>query len=225
MSIKLFSALAVRKALEDVVLDAFTAETGIEVERHFDPTVQLLKRIAAGEQFDVMIGVTESFDELEALVDRATMTPLAKASLGLAVAGGARRPDISTESGFVTALLGARSVAFSRSGASGIYFGGLIERLGIAEAVGSRATQLEKGFAADAIVDGRADMAIQQLSELMFVPAVDIVGPFPDSLQQFTDFSAVVSRSTSNRDECLALVRFLASQVAKSAYLETNLTV
>ncbi|HZK79076.1 MAG TPA: substrate-binding domain-containing protein [Gemmatimonadaceae bacterium] len=225
MSIKLFSALAVRKALEDVVLDTFTGETGIDVERNFDPTVQLLKRIDAGEQFDVMIGVTESFDALDAVVDRGTITPLAKASLGLAVAGGATQPDISTESGFVAALVGARSVAYSRSGASGIYFGGLIERLDIADVVRSRATQLEKGFAAEAIVDGRADMAIQQLSELMFVPAVDIVGPFPASLQQFTDFSAVVSRSARNRDECLSLVRFLSSRVAKSAYLETNLTL
>ncbi|HMH57947.1 MAG TPA: substrate-binding domain-containing protein, partial [Galbitalea sp.] len=66
---------------------------------------------------------------------------------------------------------------------------------------------------------------IQQLSELMFVPAVDIVGPFPDSLQQFTDFSAAVSRSAHDREECLSLVHFLSSPVAKSAYLETNLTL
>ena len=180
MPVKLFSTLAVKKALDDFVLDAFDAETGIEVEGVFDPTVQLLRRIDAGETFDVMIGVTSSFDELGDIVDLASRRAIARTGVGLAVPSGSPAPDISTTESFVEVLLAARSVAYSRTGASGIYFAKLIEELGIADEINSRATIIEKGFIANAVVDGRADLAVQQLSELLFVPEADIIGPFPD---------------------------------------------
>ena len=100
------------------------------------------------------------------------------------------RPDLSTEASFRRALLEARSVAFSRGGASGIYFAGLMERMGIAEAVRAKATIIPAGFAAEKLVSGEADLAVQQISELMVVDGVDIVGPFPDAVQTTMRFSA-----------------------------------
>lgn len=225
MPVKLFSTLAVKKALDDVILDAFGTETGIEVEGVFDPTVQLLRRIEAGETFDVMIGVTSSFDELGDIVDLASRRAIARTGVGLAVPSGSPAPDISTTQSFVEALLAARSVAYSRTGASGIYFAKLIEELGIADEINSRATIIEKGFIANAVVDGRADLAVQQLSELLFVPEAAIIGPFPDDVQHYSEFSAALSLTAAGSSDANAFVEFLSSSTALEAYARTRLEV
>ncbi|GAA1680487.1 substrate-binding domain-containing protein [Glycomyces endophyticus] len=223
-SITLFSTLAVRKALDDAILEAFTAETGIAVHTVFDPTVQLVRRIDAGETFDVMIGVTGSFDPLaeQGIVDLATRTAVARCGIGLAVPPGAPLPDIATKDAFVQTLLDARSVAYSVTGASGIYFKRLIEDLGIADRLNERATIIEKGFIAEAVVDGRADVAIQQLSELLFVPEAVIVGPFPDEVQHYTEFSATLAAGAGSA-AAQAFVDYLTGPVAAAAYGRTNL--
>ncbi|MDR6989245.1 molybdate transport system substrate-binding protein [Paenarthrobacter nitroguajacolicus] len=220
---KIFSTLAVKKALNDVVIDAFKQETGGTVDPVFDPTNQLLRRIHDGERFDVLIGVSDSFRTLGRIIDTKSLTPVARTGIGLAVAQGRQKPDISTTKDFIATVLGARSVAYSRTGASGIYFAGLLEKLGIAEEVNSRATILEKGFIAETLIDGRADLAVQQLSELLFVPNVQIVGPLPAELQHYTDFSAATHSQAVTSSQAQAFVAFLASPVAKRAYLETLL--
>ncbi|TLM80901.1 extracellular solute-binding protein [Pseudarthrobacter sp. NamE5] len=220
---KLFSTLAVKKALEDVILEAFEQETGIEVQTVFDPTNQLLRRIQDGEKFDVMIGVTDSFAALDDIIDARTLTAVARTGVGVAVPPGTPTPDISSPESFVQTLLQARSVAYSRTGASGIYFTALLNKLGIAEKIGPRATVLEKGFVAEAIVDGRADLAVQQLSELLFVPQAHIAGPFPPELQHYTEFSAAVSAEPGERSEAETFVRFLTSPQATAAYIQTML--
>ncbi|WP_026930055.1 molybdate ABC transporter substrate-binding protein [Glycomyces tenuis] len=224
-AITLFSTLAVRKALDDVVLDAFTADTGLAVEPVFDPTVQLVRRIDAGETFDVMIGVTGSFDPLaeRGVVDLSTRRAVARTGIGIAVPPGADAPDIATEAAFVRTLLDARSVAYSVTGASGIYFARLIEDLGIAERINERATIIEKGFIAEAVVDGRADIAVQQMSELLFVPEATIAGPFPAEVQHYTEFSAALS--TGAADEARAFADYLTGPSAAEAYRRTNLEV
>lgn len=224
-SITLFSTLAVRKAFDDVILEAFTAQTLVEVEAVFDPTVQLLRRIDAGESFDAMVGVTASFDDLgrAGIIELQTRTPLARTGIGLAVAGDAPRPDIGDVDAFVATLLAARSVAYSRTGASGIYFAELIERLGVADELNSRATIIEKGFIAQAVVDGRADVAIQQLSELLYVPEAQIVGPLPAEVQHYTEFSVALAANTTDNSAVRKLVNFLSGPTARDAYRRTNL--
>jgi molybdate transport system substrate-binding protein len=224
-AITLFSTLAVRKALDDVIFDAYTAETGDTVDTVFDPTLQLVRRIDAGETFDVMIGITDSFSPLaeRGIVDLTTRTPIARTGVGLAVPPGAPHPDISTRDALVASLLAARSVAYSRTGASGIYFAGLIDELGIADEIGARATVIEKGFIAEAVVDGRADIAIQQMSELLFVPEAEIVGPFPEEVQHYTEFSATLSTASAGNADAAAFVEYLTGPVAANAYESTNL--
>jgi len=110
--------------------------------------------------------------------------------IGMAVRAGSPRPDIATPEACRAALLGARSVAYSRAGASGIFFAGLIERLGIAEAVNAKATVIPQGLTAELAARGEAEIAIQQVSELMAVPGIDIVGPLPKALNTRAVFSA-----------------------------------
>ncbi|WP_157248994.1 substrate-binding domain-containing protein [Nonomuraea typhae] len=217
---KLFSTLAVKKAFDDGLLAEFTRRTGIVVEGVYDPTTQLEARIAAGERPDVMIAITPAFAGLDVL-DLSTQVPIAKTGVGLAVPPDAALPDISTVDALVKVLLAARSVAYSRTGASGIYFARLIKELGIAEEVDARATVIEKGFIAHAVVDGRADVAIQQLSELRFVPEARIAGPLPAEVQHYSEFSAVAARAGD--EEAAAFIRFLTSDAARDAYARTGL--
>lgn len=223
--ITLFSTLAVRKPLEDVILDAFTATTDIEVKTVFDPTIQLERRIDVGETFDVIIGITRSLETLSerGVVDLETSAPVARSGVGLAVPPDSEMPDISTRDLLVATLLNARSVAYSKTGASGIYFAQLIEKLGIADRINERATIMEKGFIADAVVDGRADIAIQQMSELLFVPAAKIAGPFPDELQHYSEFTSAMSTNSSRTRDGQSLIAYLTGDTARRAYELSNL--
>jgi molybdate transport system substrate-binding protein len=218
--VRLMSTLAVKKALDETILPAFQSETGLVVESAFDPTLRLLGRVAAGEPFDVIIATSESFDDLVAsgTVAPATRVALARTGIGLAAAAGGPAVDLSSTASLIDALLNARSVAYSRTGASGIRFAQILDELGIAEIVNRHATIVEAGFVAEAVVDGRADIAVQQLSELLFVPAAEIIGPLPDEVQHFTEFSAAASASSVDDPGSLSLLRFLAGPLAGDAY-------
>lgn len=219
---KVFSSPAVKKALDEVI-DLFQQATSVDVKAVFEPTGQLLGRIEAREPFDAMIAVSGSFASLGPVVDASTLTPVARAGIGVAVNGGTSAPDISTAESFIKTIRGARSVAYSGIGASGAYFATLLEDLGLSEEVGSHATIVKKGYVAEAVVDGTADIAIQQLSELLFVPQAHIVGPLPPEFQHYTEFSAAVSADSTTPVEAQSFVSFLASPAAQAKYLQTML--
>jgi len=115
------------------------------------------------------------------------------------VARGAPRPDLSTADTFRQVLPDARSAALSHGGASGSYFAGLIEQLGIAETIRAKATVIPAGFTAEKLVSGEADLAIQQVSELMVVDGIDIVGPFPAEVQATMRFAAATAAGSPAR--------------------------
>jgi molybdate transport system substrate-binding protein len=223
-SIVVMSGLATRKAFDERLFAAFTERTGVEVVPVYDPTVQLLRRLDAGETFDVMIAATPSFDDL---VTRGVVAPcprpFVRAGIGLAVARGAEHPAIGTTDEFVSALKAARSVAYSQTGQSGIYFVELVKRLGIEDAVLPTATALEKGFTATALESGAADLAVQQLSELLYVAGAEIVGALPDELQKWTEFSAGTATASAGNADVAAFVEFLGSPEADEAYRATAL--
>lgn len=221
--ISLFTALSVRKALEDVLLHAFTKKHGVDVDVTYDPTTILVKKIGEGAKPDVVIAVSSAFTELAAAgaVTPESRVVLAKSGIGIATAPELDSPDIGTVDALRTALTSARSVAYSRSGASGIYFADLIRELGIADEVNARATIVEKGFTALAVTDGRADLAVQQISELKFVPQAKIVGPLPDGAQHYSEMSAALGCSAP--PEAADLLRFLSGPEAKAAYRDAGL--
>jgi len=218
--LSLMSALAVRGAFENGILPAFQAETGIQVVPEWTPTTVIMSKLAAGERADVVVVIVDSMDRLveQGLVDPASRVELAHSRLGLAVPAGAPHPDISTMEAFTQALLGARSIAYSMGGASGIYFRALIERLGIAEAVNAKATTIPAGFTAEKLVTGEADLAVQQVSELMVVPGVEIIGRFPEEVQQVTSFSAAIMRGCAQVADAERLMRYLTGDRAAEAY-------
>ena len=223
--VMLLSTLAVQKALQDQVLPSFTARTGVRVEVTFQPTSVLRDAIAGGLRGDVLIAVSDYINGLAAaaILDHTTCTPLGSVRVGVAVAAGAPAPDITTVSSFRDALLNAESVAYSRTGASGIHFAGILGRLGVADAVNSKASILEKGLIGEALLDGRADLAIQQMSELAAVDGINIVGPLPDDLQMLTTFSAGVFTHSAVPDTAKALRDMLYQAESIDAYRASGL--
>ena len=208
--LRVLSTLAVMGVLQ-AVIPAREAATGRRVEAIYDPTAKLLERIRAGAPADVAILTAEAVD---ALIADGTMQPgsrvdVAISVIGVAVKAGAPKPDMATPGAFKAALLAARTIAYSRAGASGIFFAGLIERLGIAAAVNAKATIIPQGFTAELAASGAVELAIQQVSELMTVPGVDIAGPLPEALNVRAVFSGGIM--TGAAEDAAAWLEWLAS--------------
>ncbi|MGE0969821.1 molybdate ABC transporter substrate-binding protein [Klebsiella sp. WOUb02] len=141
----------------------------------------------------------------------------------MAVLRGHAKPDISTKRAFLNALTAARSVAYSLGGASGIYLQEVLKDNGIFHDVEAKATTIAQGFTAEQLVNGNADLAIQQMSELMVVEGVDIVGPFPDEVQQLTPFSVAIVNGCENRRIAGEFIDYLLSSRCRETYLQNGL--
>ena len=210
--IRVLSTLALKGAVHGLA-SQYQATGGTRIDADFAPTLALLERLRSGESADVVVLTREGLEEVvrQGRVVAESCVDLARSWVGVAVKAGALHPDISTEATLRTALLGARSVAYSRLGASGILFAKLIERLGIASDINGRAVIIPQGFTAERLVTGEADLAVQQISELKQIEGIEVVGPIPRELQTPAVFSAGRMAATNKPDEAERLLRFLAS--------------
>lgn len=222
--VRVLSTLALKGAVGSLAA-RFEAEGGARIDADFAPTLALLERLRGGEGADVVILTREALDGLavKGTVVAASCAVLARSFVGIAVRAGADHPDIATEAALCATLLGARSVAYSRLGASGIFFARLIERMGIATDIEARAKIIPQGFTAELLVSGEADLAVQQLSELKLVGGVEIVGPIPRELQSPAVFSAGRLAASNNAARSDRLLEFLASPEAAPALRESGL--
>jgi molybdate transport system substrate-binding protein len=222
--VRVLSTLALKGAVNGLA-SRYQAAGGARIDADFAPTLALLDRLRAGEAADVVILTREGLDEVvrEGRVVAESCVDLARSFVGIAVKAGQAHPDISTEAALRTALLGARSVAYSRLGASGILFAKLIERLGIASDVNAKAQIIPQGFTAERLVSGEADLAVQQISELKQIGGIEVVGPIPYELQTPAVFSAGRMAATNGPAEADRLLRFLASSAVAPALRESGL--
>ena len=211
-AVRVLSTLALKGAVQSLA-GPYMAAGGARVDADFAPTLALLARLRAGEAADVVILTREGLEEVvrEGRVVADSCVDLARSYVGIAVKAGDAHPDIATEPALRAALLRARSVAYSRLGASGILFAQLIERLGIASEVNARATIIPQGFTAERLVTGEADLAVQQISELKQVGGIEVVGPIPHQLQTPVVFSAGRMAASHRAAQADRLLRFLAS--------------
>src|SRR5215207_8593299 len=152
-AIRMLSTLALKGAVHGLA-GRYQADSGARIDADFAPTLALLERLRAGEAADVVILTREGLDDVarEGRVASESCVDLARSWVGVAVKAGAVHPDISTEASLRAALLGARAVAYSRLGASGILFAQLIERLGIAADINGRAVIIPQGFTAEKLI-------------------------------------------------------------------------
>lgn len=220
---KIFSGLAVRAAFDDGLLQHFS-ESHAPVTVEWNPTTVIEAKIARGESADLIIATTSAIEKLvqKSLVRNDSRTRLIDAYLGVAVAAGASKPKIGTISEFLAALRQARSVAWSIGGQSGIYLEKILASHGMLDEIKARASTIPEGFTAEKIVTGQADLAIQQVSELMVVKGVDIVGPFPDELQTRTPFEIAIFEGAAEPDLAQAFIDFLGGTEAKASFVRNG---
>jgi molybdate transport system substrate-binding protein len=182
-------------------------------------------RLKRQEPADVVIVARPSLDALarDGLVVRGSEVDLVRSQIALAVRAGAAVPDIATEDGLKRALVGASKVAYSSS-ASGVYLENeLFNRLGIGEQMASKGVKVMTGPVGDAVARGDADIGFQQLSELLPVRGITIVGTIPESVQRITVFSAAVVSGARAPAAATALIEFLSSTASWPVMREAGL--
>jgi molybdate transport system substrate-binding protein len=208
-------------AFKQVVLalaPEFEKTSGHKITLDNDTVGALVKRIAGGEAFDVAILSPAALGNLAKAGKAAPgAVPLAKVGVGVVVKEGAPRPDIATVAAFKQALIAAKSVAYidpAAGGSSGIYVAGLLDRLGIADAVKPKAKLIKGGAVAEHIANGEAEIGIHQISEILPVKGATLVGPLPAEIQNYTVYAAGVGAAARDRAAAEALVKFLAGPAA-----------
>jgi molybdate transport system substrate-binding protein len=210
-SIDVLSTLALRGVLMEIA-DEFRARTRLSFAATYKSTNMALNLIAEGATADMAIITREAIHRLvgNGVIVAGSTADLAQSGVGLAVRAGAPKPDITTVEGLKRTLLQTKSIAFSRIGASGIHFAEVIERLGIADQV-RRKAKISDSYVGEFAARGETEMAVQQISELMPVAGIDIVGPLPGELQKISVFAAGIFRAAGNPDGAKQLIAFLAA--------------
>jgi molybdate transport system substrate-binding protein len=208
--IEVLSTLALRGVFTEVAAD-FLARTGLAVAAGYKSTNAQLLAISQGATADMAIITRPAIDQLVGAgkIVAGSAADIAQSGVGLAVRAGAPKPDIATVEAFKRTLLAAKSIAFSRIGASGIHFGEVIERLGIAAEVRRKAI-IGDSYVGEIAARGEAELAVQQISELMPVAGIDIVGPLPGDLQKISVFSAGIFTAARNPAGAAKLIAYLA---------------
>jgi molybdate transport system substrate-binding protein len=212
------SSMATRHVLTELA-EAYAQQSRQHVVVESVGGVDAARRIEAGEAFDFVVLAVDAIERLAAAgrVDPRSRSDLARSGVAIAVAVGARRPDVADERAVRQAVIDARSVAYS-TGPSGAHLLHLFERWGIAEAIAPRIVQAPPGVPVGTLVArGDADLGFQQLSELMHLPGIDVVGLLPKEIQVATTFSAAVCSVSTRPEAAKALLSFLTSPEADAA--------
>lgn len=217
--VKVLTAGAFKPVVAALVPD-FEKKTGHKVTVENDTAGALVKRIAGGEAFDLVILTPAALAELAKAgkVLAGSARQLARVGIGVAVKKGAALPDISTVAAFQNALLTARSVAYidpAAGGSSGIYLTQLFEKMGIADRIKVKAVLVPGGLVAQRLVNDEADIAIHQISEILAVPGAVLVGPIPADIQNYTVYAGGVSATARDSAAAKALLETLNGTAAR----------
>jgi molybdate transport system substrate-binding protein len=207
-----------------VVLDLmpeFERANGVTPVITWASTNMLMDEIRKGATGDLAILTDEAIDDLirQGKMVAGSRVDLARSAIGIAVREGARKPDIGSAAALKQTLLSARTISYSKTGISGVYFPTVLERLGIAAIVASKVLIPPSGVpVGEVVAKGEAEIGVQQISELLPVPGIEIVGPLPAELQRVTVFSAGLFIGASESQVAKALVALLASPAAQPVY-------
>jgi molybdate transport system substrate-binding protein len=226
--VRVYLSIGIQTAVEQL-LPEFEATTGHRLLATWGTGAVIGTRIAAGEPADLVVSTRAGIDDLvtRGVVEAATVVDLARSRIGIAIRQGAPKPDVSTVDALRRTLLAARTISYSDpafGGVSGVHFARILEQLGIADEMRSRTRfPPPSGFSASLVASGEADLAVQQIPELI-APGVELAGPLPDEVQLVTTFTAALPAASSQREAAAAFVRFLrsprAADVMKSKGLE-----
>jgi molybdate transport system substrate-binding protein len=189
----------------------FERDGGCKVAVEIGLTSALRKAIADGAVFDIALLPRSDVDALarDGRVAAGSVTDIARSAIGVAVRAGAPKPDIATVDAFKRAVLRAGSVTYS-DGPSGLYIAGLMERLGLAEAIKSK-TKLTTGPVAELLARGEAELGLQQIVAILPVKGANLVGPLPAELQNIIVYAAGLSARSANGEAARKFIAFTAT--------------
>ena len=213
--IKVLSSIATREAYNELV-PQFERASGDKVITTWAGTVDIVKRMAAGEVHDLVVISSTELDELikQGRLAAGSRVDLARCGIGVAVRAGAPKPDIGSADALKQTLLAAKTVGYT-SGPSGVYMGGLIERMGIAADIKPKFRSVPSGGTIGTIVaSGDCEIGFQQISELVHIKGIDYVGPLPAEVQRVTIFSTGIPVGAKKPDGAKKLVKFLTTPAA-----------
>jgi len=218
------SSMATKGLLAELA-QAYEQRSGQSVAIEAVGGVDAAKRVDAGEAFDVVVLASDAIDKLLAGGHlTGGRVDLVRSGVSVAVRAGAPRPDIGSEDAVKRAVLAARTVGYS-TGPSGVQLAKLFERWGIAGEIQGRIVTAPPGVPVGALVArGEVELGFQQLSELMHLPGIDVLGPLPEPIQIVTIFSAAVGAHAAQPDAARALLDFMASPAAADAKQRQGMT-
>ncbi len=207
------------RALFDELMPQFEKASGHKVAVVYDTGNLTLERIARGETADVLVLNTAAIDALskEGKIS-GKRYELARCGIGVGVRSGAPKPDISSVEALKRALLNAKSIAHTSTGASGIHFVKVTEKLGIAGQIKPKAHTRPGGLIGELVVNGEAEIAVQQIPELLAVAGIDLVGPLPSEVQATSVVCAGMLTAARQPQAAGALLDFLASPAAARVF-------
>jgi molybdate transport system substrate-binding protein len=224
VEIKVLSTQAPEQAYRELV-PQFEKASGHTVTTIFTGTLDVQKRIAAGEAYDLIIMAGPAIDDFvkSGKIVPGSRVNIARSGVGVAVRAGAPKPDISTTEAVKKTLLAAKSIGYS-TGPSGVYLTGLFARLGVADAIKTKLKQTPTGIlVGNLVASGEAEIGFQQVSELAHFPGVDFVGPLPGDIQEITVFAGGIQVGAKQVDAAKDWVRFLTAPAAAPAFKSKGL--
>jgi molybdenum ABC transporter, periplasmic molybdate-binding protein len=224
VEITVMSGGAVKSAFTDAV-KRYEQKSGNQVSATFAPAGDLRKKIAAGESADVLVVPRENLAEFESsgALAAGTQRDLAGVAMGAAVRTGAPMPDISTPEALKRTLLEAKSLTYMdpTRGTSGKHFDeSVLPALGIRDEVRRKAVLGEGGYIAEKVARGEVDIAFHQMTEMLPVAGVTVVGPLPKELNKVTVYAASVMKAAKHPEEAKGLIDFLVSPEGRKAFLD-----
>jgi molybdate transport system substrate-binding protein len=220
--IKVLTACAFKQVLLAVV-PQYEKQTGNTVKVENDTVGALVKRIEGGDAFDVVIVSPAAIDNLTKAgkVVAGSHSDIARVGVGVVVKEGAPRPDISSVDALKRTLVAAKSVAYidpASGGSSGIFVERLLDKLGISGDIKPKAKLIPGGLVAEHIANGEAEIGIHQISEILPVKGVTLLGPLPTEIQNYTTYAAGLGAGAKDAEAAKALIKLLAGPDAAAVF-------
>lgn len=224
MQIKILTSNSTLPVL-NALIPAYEQSSGNTVSISADSAKAMVARIRGGETGDVLVLGNGAVKELAeaGFINGATRRGFARAVVGVGVRSGTPHPDISSVDAFRNTLLTARAIAHTVHGASGMYIPTLLEKLGIAAEMKAKTVTRPGGYIGKVVVAGEADIALQQIPELLAVPGLDCVGPVPDAVQKSFETSIALFNASTQSAAAQTMADFFANPANTPLFREKGL--